>query len=43
MIIEGVRRKPLKESVEQGLILAGFALIILLAAVVTVGDVIKIF
>lgn len=43
LIIEGVRRKPLRESVEQGLILAGFALIILLAAVVTVGDVIKIF
>lgn len=43
LIIEGIRRKPLKESVEQGLILAGFALIILLAVVVTVGDVIKIF
>lgn len=43
LIIEGVRRKPLKESVEQGLILAGFALIMLLAVVVTVGDVIKIF
>lgn len=43
LIIEGIRRKPLKESVEQGLILAGFALIIIFAIVVTVGDVIKIF
>lgn len=43
LIIEGIRRKPLKETVEQGLILAGFALIMLIAIVITVGDVIKIF
>ena len=43
LLIEGIRRKPMKEKVEQGLILAGFALIMLLAVFVTVKDVIKIF
>ncbi|MBQ8298801.1 MAG: RIP metalloprotease RseP [Clostridia bacterium] len=43
LLIEGIRRKPLKEKVEQGLILAGFAAILLLAIVITISDVIKIF
>lgn len=43
LVIEGIRRKPMKESVEQGLILAGFAAIILLALVITISDVIKLF
>lgn len=43
LLVEGIRRKPLKEKVEQGLILAGFAAILLLAIVVTISDVIKIF
>lgn len=43
LIIEGVRRKPMSEKVEQGLILAGFAAIMLLAIFITVGDVIKVF
>lgn len=43
LLIEGIRRKPLKESVEQGLILAGFAAIILFAICVTISDVVKIF
>lgn len=43
LIIEGIRRKPMKESVEQGLILAGFGAIILLALVITIMDMIKLF
>ena len=43
LLIEAVRRKPMKEKVEQGLIMAGFALIILLALFVTAGDLIKLF
>lgn len=43
LLIEAIRRKPMKEKVEQGLILAGFALIMILALVVTAGDVIKLF
>ncbi len=43
LIIEGIRRKPMKESVEQGLILTGFAAIILLALVITIMDMIKLF
>ncbi len=43
LLIEAIRRKPLQEKVEQGLILAGFAAIMLLAICVTVSDVIKIF
>ena len=43
LVIEGIRRKPMKESVEQGLILAGFGAIILLALVITISDVIKLF
>lgn len=43
LAIEGIRRKPLKESVEQAIILIGFAAILVLAIVITVSDVIKIF
>lgn len=43
LIIEGIRRKPMKESVEQGLILAGFGAIILLALIITIMDMIKLF
>ena len=43
LIIEGIRRKPMKESIEQGIILVGFAAIILLALVITIMDIIKIF
>ena len=43
LVIEGIRRKPMKESVEQGLILAGFGAIILLALVITIMDLIKLF
>ena len=43
LVIEGIRRKPMKESVEHGLILAGFGAIILLALVITIMDLIKLF
>ena len=43
LVIEGIRRKPMKESVEQGLILAGFGAIILLALIITIMDLIKLF
>ena len=43
LVIEGIRRKPMKESVEQGLIMAGFMAIIVLALVITISDVIKLF
>lgn len=43
LLVEGIRRKPLKEKLEQGLILAGFAAILLLAIVITISDIIKIF
>lgn len=43
LLIESIRRKPMKESIEQGLIIAGFGAIIILALFVTVADVIKIF
>lgn len=43
LIIEGIRRKPLKESVEQAIILIGFAAILVLAIGITVSDVINIF
>ena len=43
LIIEGIRRKPLKESVEQAIILIGFAAILVLAIIITVSDVVKIF
>ncbi len=43
LIIEAIRRKPMKEIVEQNLIMAGFVAIMLLAVVITVSDIIKIF
>ena len=43
LIIEGVRRKPLDEKLEQRIILIGFAIIILFALVVTFMDVSKLF
>ena len=43
LVIEGIRRKPLKESIEQAIILIGFAAILVLAIIITVSDVIKIF
>ena len=43
LIIEAIRRKPRKENMEQAIILAGFAVIIIFAIVVTVFDVAKLF
>lgn len=43
LIIEGIRRKPMKENVEQTIILIGFAVIIIFALVVTIFDVSKLF
>lgn len=43
LIIEAIRRKPMKENVEQTIILIGFAIIIIFALVVTVLDVSKLF
>lgn len=43
LAIEGIRRKPLKESTEQAIILIGFAAILVLAIIITISDVIKIF
>ena len=41
--IEGIRKKPLKESIEMGLQVAGFTLIILLTIYVAYKDVLRIF
>lgn len=43
LIIEAIRRKPMKENVEQTIILIGFAVIIIFALVVTIFDVGKLF
>ena len=43
LVIEGIRRKPLDEKVEQNIILIGFVVIILFALVVTFMDVSKLF
>ncbi len=43
LIVEGIRRKPLNEKLEQTIILVGFAAIILFAIVVTVFDIGKLF
>lgn len=43
LIIEGVRRKPMEEKLEQGIIITGFAAIMIFALVVTVFDVINLF
>lgn len=43
LIIEGIRRKPLKEKTEMVLQLVGFTFIIILAVVITFSDIVKIF
>lgn len=43
VLIEVIRRKPIKKEVEGMATLAGFGLLILLMIIVTVGDVIKLF
>lgn len=43
LIVEGIRRKPINPKIENGINMAGFALLILLMIVVTVNDVIKLF
>ncbi len=43
LIIEGIRKKPLKENVEQAIILISFAILLVIAILITVSDVIKIF
>jgi regulator of sigma E protease len=43
LIIEAIRRKPLKESVEIGIQTAGFALLIGLSIYVTYKDILRIF
>lgn len=43
LAVEGIRGKPLRESIEQTIILIGFAAILLLAIIITISDVIKIF
>ena len=43
LIIEGIRRKPLKESIEMGIQAAGFLILILLSLYVAYNDVLRIF
>ena len=43
LLIEGIRRKPLKESVEVKIQLAGFCLLIALSIYVTYNDILRIF
>ena len=43
LLIEGIRRKPLKESVEAKIQLAGFCLLIGLSIYVTYNDILRIF
>ena len=43
LIIEAIRRKPLKEKTEITIQLAGFLLLMMLAAYVTVNDITRIF
>ena len=43
LIIEAIRRKPLKESIEIGIQMVGFALLIGLAIYVTYNDILRIF
>ena len=42
-IIEAIRRKPLKESIEMNLQLIGFGLIIVLSLFVAYNDILRIF
>lgn len=43
LIIEGIRRKPLKENIEMGIQAAGFLILILLSLYVAYNDVLRIF
>lgn len=43
LLIEAIRRKPLKESTEIGIQMAGFLLIIGLSIFVTYNDIIRVF
>ena len=43
LIIEGIRKKPLKESTEVGLQLLGFSILIGLSIIVTCNDVARLF
>ena len=42
LLIEGIIRKPIKESINNAIQTAGFVLIMLLALIVTYNDVLKI-
>lgn len=42
-LIEGIRRKPLKENVEASIQMAGFAILIILSIYVTYNDILRIF
>lgn len=43
LIIEAIRRKPLKENIEIGIQMAGFVILILLSIYITYNDVLRIF
>lgn len=43
LIIEGIRKKPLKENIEIGIQMTGFALIIMLSIYVAYNDVLRVF
>ena len=43
LLIEAITRKPIKENVEIGLQLTGFALLFILAIFVTYNDILRIF
>ena len=43
LMIEGIRRKPLKENIEMGIQAAGFLILILLSLYVAYNDVLRIF
>lgn len=43
LIIEGIRKKPLKENVEIGIQMAGFCLLIGLSIFVAYNDILRLF
>lgn len=43
LIIEGIRKKPLKENIEIGIQMTGFAILILLSIYVAYNDILRIF
>ena len=43
LLIEAIRRKPLKENIEIGIQMAGFCLLIGLSIYVTYNDILRIF